>query len=84
MNRLVITRRVTVLNALVTSVFLFSGFLFSFLISFAISSLPMHMPESTVSIVDTLITVIILLAAGAFWGRLMASITNSEEKRLVS
>jgi len=69
------------LCSLFTAVFLFLGLLVSFLIAFAINSLPMHIPESTLTTIDIAITVVILFASGGFWGRSIASITKSEEKR---
>jgi len=81
MNKAGNTRRIIIFCALVTAAFLFIGLLVSFLIAFAINSLPMHIPETTLTIIDIAITLITLFAAGAFWGRSIASITNSDEKR---
>jgi hypothetical protein len=60
---------------------LFGGMLLGLAAGFAISGLPMHLPERTTNLISVLLVLGILIAAGAVWGYWMGRTTGVGKTR---
>jgi hypothetical protein len=79
MNTAYNLRQVAVRGALLTSLWLFGGFLLGFGFAFWFNGLPMHMPESTRVQLSFLIIMTVLIASGFAWGRSMARLSGASQ-----
>jgi hypothetical protein len=68
-------------SAGLTALFLFGGLLMGFLAAFGITGLPMHLPESMRVALGFGIVLLVLLAAGAVWGRSLARLCGLRDSR---
>jgi len=68
-------------SAGLTALYLFGGFLSGFLAAFALTGLPMHLPESTRVMLGFGTIMIVVLAASALWGRSIARLCRVDEPR---
>lgn len=78
MNRLIVR------FALYTAFYLFGGMLLSFGAAFGISSLPMHLPQSTSVAISFAVFVSFTCLAGALWGRSLARLSGSQKVRAMT
>jgi len=74
-------RRTVFLSSLTTAACLFGGMLAALSFAIAISNLPMHVPEQTINLFAVGLLVGILFVSGALWGRTLARIFASDNKR---
>jgi hypothetical protein len=81
LNATLSRRRITWRTAYTTALFLFGSLLLGFGLAIAASNLPMHFPEQTMNLISLLLLLAILFAGGALWGRAMARLTQSDQKR---
>lgn len=68
-------------SGLLTTLFLFGGLLLGFAIAFAFNGLPMHMPESTRTLLSFAILLVVILSAGATWGRTIGRLVRADHVR---
>ncbi len=68
-------------SALVSGLCLFGGMLLGLAAGFAVSGLPMHLPERTTNVISVLLVLGILIAAGAMWGYGMGGATGVGKTR---
>src|SRR3990172_36647 len=80
-NLQVFSQQVPVRSALATAFYLFGSQLVGLLAAFALSGLPMHIPEATRNLLSAMPVLALMFAGGAAWGRAMARITDSKETR---
>jgi hypothetical protein len=64
-------------GALATGLCLFGGMLLGLLAGFAVSGLPMHIPERTRNLISALPVLVTLTAGGAVWGYTMSRLTGA-------
>lgn len=67
--------------ALASGLLLFGGMLIGLLAGFAVSGLPMHVPEQTRNLLSALPVLMIITAAGAAWGYAIARFCSIPESR---
>lgn len=66
---------------LVSGLILVGGMLVGLLVGFAVSGLPMHVPEETKNLLSALPVLAIITSAGSGWGLAMARLTGVPESR---
>ena len=81
LNAAMSRKRITWRAAYTTAIFLFGSLLLGFGLAIAASNLPMHIPEQTMNLISLLLLLAILFTGGVLWGRAMATVALSDQKK---
>ncbi len=81
MNTPLKLRQVAFRSGLATGLFLFGGLIVGFVAAIGFTGLPMHLPESTRTLLAMVIILSIVGFASAGWGRIMARLTGASQPR---